>query len=50
MAAPNRGALGGLGIFIFKKGNSTISLGGIVGTYDGSKFQVSLTTGLTISK
>jgi len=50
VAAPNRSALGGLGIFFFKKGNSTVPVGGLVGTFDGSKFQVSLTSGLTISK
>ena len=50
VAAPYRGALGGLGIFFFKKGNATVPIGGVTGTYDGSKFQVSLTTGITVGK
>lgn len=49
-AAANRSALGGLGLFFFKKGSATVPLGGVTGTYDGTKFQVSLTTGFTVSK
>lgn len=50
IAAPNRSSLGGLGLFFFKKGNATVPIGGVTGTYDGTKFQFSLTTGFTVSK
>lgn len=50
VASANRSALGGLGLFFFKKGNSTLPVGGMTATYDGTKVQVSLTTGFTVSK
>ena len=50
VAITKRSAFGGLGLFFFKKGNTTSPIGGVTGTYDGSKFQFSLVTGFVISK
>ena len=49
VAAPNRGANGGVGVFLFDSKDPLKTLGGITATYDGTKFQVSLTTGFTSS-
>jgi hypothetical protein len=50
VANTKRSAFGGLGLFFFKKGNTTSPIGGVTGTYDGSKFQFSLVTGFVVSK
>ena len=47
VAAVNRTATGGLGLFIVDKKDAYKTVGGITATYDGTKFMVSLTTGLT---
>jgi hypothetical protein len=47
VAAPNRSSKGGLGIFLFKKDDPLTAIGGATATYDGDKFQLSLTVGLT---
>jgi hypothetical protein len=47
IAAPQRTAKGGLGVFLFKKDDPLTTIGGLSATYDGSKFQVGLTVGLT---
>jgi len=46
-AAVNRGASGGIGLFLFDKDDPFKTIGGITATYDGTKFQVSLTIGFT---
>ena len=49
VASVNRSVSGGLGLFIVDKKDPYKVIGGITGTFDGSKFQLSLTTGLTAS-
>jgi hypothetical protein len=49
-AAVNRSASGGIGIFLFKKSDPLTAVGGLTATYDGTKFQVSLTAGISGSK
>jgi hypothetical protein len=50
VAAVNRSASGGIGIFLFKKTDPLTCVGGLTASYDGTKFQVSLTAGITSSK
>jgi hypothetical protein len=49
VSAPNRGANGGIGLFLFDSKDPLKTLGGVTATYDGTKFQLSLTTGFTSS-
>jgi hypothetical protein len=49
-AVVNRGAAGGIGLFLLDKKDPYKVVGGVTAIYDGSKFQLSLTTGLTSSK
>jgi hypothetical protein len=50
IAAPNRGANGGIGLFLMDSKDPLKTLGGVTATYDGTKFQFSLTAGFTSSK
>ena len=50
LAAVNRSASGGIGIFLFKKTDPLTCVGGLTASYDGTKFQVSLTAGISSSK
>jgi hypothetical protein len=43
----NRGALGGVGLYLFNGKDPFKTTGGITATYDGTKFQFSLTAGFT---
>ncbi|MCU1224633.1 MAG: hypothetical protein JWQ42_2726 [Edaphobacter sp.] len=43
----NRTASGGIGLFLLNKDDPFKVVGGITATYDGTKFQISITTGLT---
>lgn len=47
VAAVNRTANGGIGLFLFDKKDPLKSLGGITATYDGTKWQLSVVAGLT---
>ena len=49
VSSVNRAAKGGVGIFIFDKKDPLRMLGGITAMYDGTKFQLSLTAGVTSS-
>lgn len=49
VAAVNRSCAGGLGLFLLDKKDPYKVMGGVTATYDGTKFQLSLTTGLTSS-
>lgn len=50
VAAANRGASGGLGIFMFKKEDPLTPIGGISASFNGTKVQLSLTVGFTFAK
>jgi hypothetical protein len=50
VAASNRGASGGLGVFIFKKDDPLSPIGGISASFNGTKVQVALTVGFTFAK
>lgn len=47
IAAVNRGALGGVGLYLFNGKDPFKTIGGVTATYDGTKFQLSLTAGFT---
>ncbi len=47
LGSANRSAMGGIGIFLLNKDDPYKVIGGISATYDGTKFQLSLTTGFT---
>lgn len=47
VAAVNRQAAGGFGLFFLDKKDPYKTIGGVTATYDGRKFQLSLTTGFT---
>ncbi len=46
----NRSAKGGVGVYVFKKGDALTPLGGVTVSYDGSKVQVGVTTGFSLGK
>lgn len=50
IASVNRGAAGGLGLFLLDKKDPFKVIGGVTAIYDGTKVQLSLTAGLTSSK
>ena len=50
VAASNRSASGGLGIFMFKKDDPLAPIGGISASFNGTKVQVALTVGFTFPK
>ena len=47
LAAANRSALGGVGIYLFNGKDPFKTIGGVSATYDGNKVQFSLTAGFT---
>ena len=49
VAAANRSGAGGLGLFLLDKNDPFKVIGGVTAIYDGTKVQLSLTTGLTSS-
>ncbi len=50
VAASNRSASGGLGLFMFKKDDPLSPIGGISASFNGTKVQVALTVGFTFAK
>jgi hypothetical protein len=50
VAAANRSSSGGLGVFMFKKDDPLVPIGGISASFNGTKVQVAMTVGFTFAK